>query len=63
MVFGAISTKKYYGYVINVSREQLEEVRERRGITKDEFIEVIINFLDEKKSIKLDYNDFRRRLL
>ena len=63
MVLGAVTGKKYYGCVISISASKLEDMRESRNVSKEEWIEVIVNFLDESRSIRMDYREFKNRLL
>lgn len=55
--------KKYYGYVINISRDQLDQTREKNGVSINDFIDILIRFGDENRIIRMGYAEFKRRLL
>jgi len=57
------SFKRFYGYVLSVSREKLDKHREINRISHDDFIEILIKFEDEDRTIKMSYREFRDRLL
>ena len=56
------SFKKYYGYVIGLSRERLDKYRLSQNILHDEFIEILVTFIDERKTIKMSYYEFKKRM-
>lgn len=57
------SFKRFYGYVIKLSREMLDAHREKNNIPHDEFIELLISFEDEGKTVRMTYREFKQRIL
>lgn len=58
----ASSSKKYYGYVFNISKKKLDDFRKANNIKHDDFIEFLINFTDDNRIIKISYDELMERL-
>jgi len=56
------SFKRYFGYVLQLSKEKLDAYRETNNISADDFIELLITFVDEERTIKMSYREFKKRL-
>lgn len=56
------SFTRFYGYVIHVSREKLDEYRESNNIDPSDFIELMISLDDEARTIKMSYAEFKKKL-